>query len=216
MILGDNSVRVIRTDNNKCVVSHSNASFRTNSQRCNDLGSSSNLLVVPNGDRLQFVDFSEEYLVTHSLSLRPRNTVSTAEGGIPRTMAQVTAFAVSPDQSTLCTLDELFDSKTQIRSVTLRFWSRVSADFSEFSLEQVTHIGTKTGTQGLPMSIVSISNKSFAVSLGNEDVRIWSQMRQDGKEARLVWQVVSALRLRDLKVKQLVPNIRLKLDNVSP
>lgn len=66
------------------------------------------------------------------------------------------------------------------------------------------------------MSIVSISNKSFAVSLGNEDVRIWSQMRQDGKEARLVWQVVSALRLRDLKVKQLVPNIRLKLDNVSP
>ena len=66
------------------------------------------------------------------------------------------------------------------------------------------------------MSIVSISNKSFAVSLGNEDVRIWSQMRQDGKEARLVWQVVSALRLRDLKVKQLVPNIRLKLDNVLP
>ena len=66
------------------------------------------------------------------------------------------------------------------------------------------------------MSIVSISNKSFAVSLGNEDVRIWSQMRQDGKEARLVWQVVSALRLRDLKVKQLVPNIKLKLDNVSP
>ena len=54
------------------------------------------------------------------------------------------------------------------------------------------------------------------MSLGNEDVRIWSQMRQDGKEARLVWQVVSALRLRDLKVKQLVPNIRLKLDNVLP
>ena len=71
--------------------------------------------------------------------------------------------------------------------MTLRFWRRVSTDFSEFSLEQVTHIGTKTGTEELPMSITCISNKSFAVSLGNEDVRIWSQMKQEGEEARLVW-----------------------------
>ena len=68
--------------------------------------------MVPNGDRLQFVDFGEEHLMTHSLVLRPRIAVSTADGGIPKTLAQVTAFAVSPDQTSLCTLDELFDSKT--------------------------------------------------------------------------------------------------------
>ena len=135
LILGDNSVRVIRTDNNKCVVSHRNARFTMNDQRCSELSSSANLLVVPNGDCLQFVDFSEEHLMTHSLALRPRNAVSTADGGIPRTKAQVTAFGVSPDQSSLCTLDELFDVNTQIRSVTLRFWSRISADFSQFNLE---------------------------------------------------------------------------------
>ena len=50
--------------------------------------------------------------MTHSLVLRPRIAVSTADGGIPKTLAQVTAFAVSPDQTSLCTLDELFDSKT--------------------------------------------------------------------------------------------------------
>ena len=56
LILGDNSVRVIRNDNNKCVLSHRNASFNRNCS-C-EPSSSANLLIVPNGDNLQFVDFS--------------------------------------------------------------------------------------------------------------------------------------------------------------
>ena len=53
LTLGDNSVRVIRTDNNKSVVSHQNTSFNmAEEQRCKNLSSSANLLVVPNGDRL--------------------------------------------------------------------------------------------------------------------------------------------------------------------
>ena len=67
------------------------------------------------------------------------------------------------------------------------------------------------------MSIVAISDTSFAVSFGNEDVKVWNQMKQqkEGQEERLVWQVVSALRFRDLKVKMLVPNVNLRLSNVS-
>jgi len=38
--------------------------------------------------------------------------------------------------------------------------------------------------------------------------------RQEAEgETRLVWQVVSALRFRDLNVKMLVPNVRLRLSN---
>ena len=79
LVLGDNSVKVIRNDNNKSVLEHRNAGFTADA-----ISSSANLLMVPNGDCLQFVDFSQEYLTTHSLALRPRNAVSTADGGIPK------------------------------------------------------------------------------------------------------------------------------------
>ena len=89
-----------------------------------------------------------------------------------------------------------------MRVVTLRFWSRTSADFSQFNLDQVSHIGTRSGTEGLPMSIQAISNQSFAVSLGTEEVKVWSQIRmEEGGEAKMVWSVVSALKFRDMKVK---------------
>ena len=66
------------------------------------------------------------------------------------------------------------------------------------------------------MSIQAISNQSFAVSLGTEEVKIWSQIRmEEAGEAKMVWSVVSALKFRDMKVKQLVPNIRLRLKNIS-
>ena len=68
------------------------------------------------------------------------------------------------------------------------------------------------------MSIEPINNMAFAISVGNQDVRIWGQIRQqqEGDEAsRLVWCVISALKFRDLRVKQLIPNIRLRVGNVS-
>ena len=49
--LGDNSIRVIRNDNNKVVVSHKNAHIDTNEMGCS-LGSVSNVLMIPNGDTL--------------------------------------------------------------------------------------------------------------------------------------------------------------------
>jgi len=101
--------------------------------------------------------------------------VSTADSGIPKTKAKVTAFSISPDQHSLCTLDELYDLKSNIRVITLKFWSRTSADFAQFNLDQVTHLTNKTGMElDAPMSIEAISNTQFAVSLGNEDVRVWS------------------------------------------
>ena len=52
------------------------------------------------------------------------------------------------------------------------------------------------------MSIQAISNQSFAVSLGTEEVKVWSQIRiEEGGEAKMVWSVVSALKFRDMKVK---------------
>ena len=69
------------------------------------------------------------------------------------------------------------------------------------------------------MSVVAISNDTFAVCIGNEDVRIWSsfESKTDAKDqqARQVWQVVAALNYRDLKAKQLVANVRLRLSNMN-
>ena len=195
LVLANNSVRVIRNDNNKCVLEHRNASFKEGAG-C-ELSSCSNLLLVPNGDSLQFVDFSQEYLTTQSLHLRPRNAVSTADGGI-QSKAQVTAFGVSPDQQSLCTLDELADERTHIKVVTLKFWSRTSEDFSKFKLDQVTHLSATSGN--LRPSIVAISNTAFALSAGTDEVKVWSQMKLQ-EEEKLVWSVVSALKFRDFKVK---------------
>ena len=49
---------------------------------------------------------------------------------------------MTPDLSSLCTLDELYDAYTQIRVLTLRFWSRASDNFADFKLEQVTHLNS--------------------------------------------------------------------------
>mmetsp|Transcript_10247 Transcript_10247/g.12790 ORF Transcript_10247/g.12790 Transcript_10247/m.12790 type:complete len:165 (+) Transcript_10247:226-720(+) len=69
------------------------------------------------------------------------------------------------------------------------------------------------------MSIVAISDDTFAVSAGGEEVRIWSRVEKPGETAeqksRQVWSVMAALNYRDLKVKQLVANVHLRLSNVS-
>ena len=67
--LGDNSIRVIRNDNNKVVISHKNALFDPHSMGCS-LGSVSNVLMIPHGDTLQFVDFASEHIKVDSLALR--------------------------------------------------------------------------------------------------------------------------------------------------
>lgn len=68
------------------------------------------------------------------------------------------------------------------------------------------------------MSIAALSNTTFAVSMGNEEVKVWSQMRMPGEgenqPAKMGWSVISALKYRNFSVKQLVPNTRLRLTNV--
>lgn len=207
LVLGNNTVRVIRSDNNKCVLEHRGVVFAETGH----LSSSSNLVLAPTGDSIQFVDFGQEHTKTQLLALRPRNAVSTADSGI-QSKAKVTAFAITPDQLSLCTLDELFDERTQIRVVTLKFWNRTSNDFSEFRLEQVTHLHGTGDCLG--HSIETISNDSFAVTLGNDEVKIWSQVKlQEGD--KLVWSVVSALKFRDFRVKQLIGGVRLRLSNTN-
>lgn len=107
----------------------------------------------------------------------------------------------------LCTLDQLFDSKTRINVITLKFWSRCSADFSDFNLDQVTHLSTKSILEAKSdkMSVIALSNNSFAVSHGNEEVRVWTRITVPGEsaeqESRQVWSVTAALKFRDLKVR---------------
>lgn len=63
-------------------------------------------------------------------------------------------------------------------------------------------------------SIEAISNTAFAVTLGNDEVKIWNQVKiQEGD--KLVWSVVSELRFRDFKVKQLIGGVRLRLSNTN-
>ena len=55
------------------------------------------------------------------------------------------------------------------------------------------------------MSVVALQNGCFAVSIGNEEVKVWTRMnipKADGEqEQRQVWSVTAALKFRDLKVK---------------
>ena len=69
------------------------------------------------------------------------------------------------------------------------------------------------------MSIATINDDTFAVSLGNSEVKVWSKMLVPGEtpdmESRYVWSVVSAINFRDMNVKQIVPSVRLRLSNVA-
>ena len=69
------------------------------------------------------------------------------------------------------------------------------------------------------MNIVAITNDTFAVCIGNEEVRVWSRFEKPAESqdqaARQVWQVVAALNYRDLKIKQLVANVKLRLSNLN-
>ncbi len=55
------------------------------------------------------------------------------------------------------------------------------------------------------MSIATINDDTFAVSLGNSEVKVWSKMlvpgENPGMESRYVWSVVSAINFRDMNVK---------------
>ena len=62
-----------------------------------DPGSSSSALIVPYADTIQFMDFSTEYINVEKLALRSRNAVSTAEGVISVSKAQVKAFCLTQD-----------------------------------------------------------------------------------------------------------------------
>jgi len=91
--------------------------------------------------------------------------------------------------------------------ITLKFWSRCSADYSDFNLDQVTHLSSKSVLESKSdtMSVVALQNGCFAVSIGNEEVKVWTRMnipKADGEqEQRQVWSVTAALKFRDLKVK---------------
>ena len=78
-------------------------------------------------------------------------------------------------------MDELYDSKTCIQVITLKFWSRVSADFSDFKLDQVTHLSSKANIG--KMSVVALSSGSFAVSIGDDEAKIWNLVTVLGESA---------------------------------
>ena len=139
---------------------------------------------------MQFVDLGAEHASTISLQVKQRNTVSTTYGR-QESFTKVTAFALTPDQQKLVTLERLSDPKTQISVNTLKFWNRTTEDVSDFRLEQVSHINCGDRNCVEP-SITAVNDSTVAVCLGQKEVKIWSSA--DLAEGRTSWTVVASLK----------------------
>ena len=118
------------------------------------------------------MDLGAEHSTTISLQVKARNAVSTTYGK-QESFTKVTAFCMTPDQQQLATLERLHDPKTQISVLTLKFWNRKTEDLSDFKLVQVSHINCGD-RDCLEPSITAISDSVIAVSLGQQEVKIWS------------------------------------------
>ena len=115
-ILSDNTLKVVRLDNNKTVLSATKPLFQHGLVQCVDKS-----LIACDGTRLQFLDLDSEYQSSHQFETKPRNFVATDNSS---SLARIVSFTMVGQN--LVTIERLADSRTEIEVASLKFWRKAS------------------------------------------------------------------------------------------
>lgn len=129
--MSDNSVKVIRFDNNKVRVHLK--SVQLDSQTVGHIRYEHGELIVPHNSELQFFNIDERTL--QGLSVKPTNFASKSDDVEPP-ITGIKSYSLTPDRKNLITFEELLDknSHKEFRVQALKFWSRdiVQEDLANF------------------------------------------------------------------------------------
>lgn len=123
-ILSDNTLKVVRIDNNKTVLATTKPQYASG-----ELQSVDSILVSANGTRLHFVDLNSEFQLSQHIESKPRNFVTTENSDA---LSKVVAFCMTNNKRNLVTLEQLKDSRTDIEVASLKFWRKSQDDFTDF------------------------------------------------------------------------------------
>jgi len=104
MTLADNTVKVVRIDNNKTVLAQKVLQLTPESQ----MSSFDKKLIVPTGTKIQVYDMDEDHRGIQIIDVKPRNYVSNATvENLPE--SKVIAHTFTPNKQTLLSVDALED-----------------------------------------------------------------------------------------------------------
>jgi hypothetical protein len=136
--MADNSVKVIRFDNNKVRVHLK--SVQLDCKSIDGIKYENGELIVPFNSELQFFNIDERTL--QGLSIKPTNFASKSDDIEPPTTI-IKSYCMTPDRKNLITFEELLDKNThkEFRVQALKFWSRdiVQEDLGNFQINWLVH-----------------------------------------------------------------------------
>ncbi|CDW77145.1 u3 snornp-associated protein nan1 [Stylonychia lemnae] len=206
LTLKDNSLKVIRFDNNKTVVDVRNLSFESNK----DVQvAGNNLILAQNGDLL-FNDLVQgDQLQAQVLKIKQRNYVS-QDKNANEIQTNVSSFCITPDQKNLVTFEELIDVDNQHKSIqiqALKFWHReqVTSDINDFQMIQLVHDPCLKQNQKILLH--AVNNTSIVASNGSQ-IQVWNY-EKDGKQ----WIIQDQFDYQELEAVQILSEIKVRMSD---
>lgn len=149
---------MVRVDNNKVALHVQSLNLVQSKQ--NEIQSFDTTIVIPHDHKLQLFNLDEDHRNVHNIDVKPRNYVSNANvADLP--ISKVAAYAFTPDKTTLLSVVNLEDTRTQIKVRSLKILKNNNS--GEWEISHFAHIYDTTSDR---IKVSSISNTSFAVSLG--------------------------------------------------
>ena len=207
-LMADNSVKVVRFDNNKVKVHIQGVQLDRVSLGGKETGFLAGSFVVPHKNTLQM--YSVDDRTVDSLQVKPRNYVSSANQSESVSSTQVESYCFTPDKLTLVTFEELIDANSHkdFRIQALKFWSRdtVQEGFQGFSVDWMLHDPCEDPESGVKLE--AIDNQNIVIVNGSK-IQVWGAASASAEKKK--WGVKAEFKYQGLKVVQIVPDVRYRL-----
>eukprot|EP00347_Sterkiella_histriomuscorum_P004204 403361349 len=203
LILENNSLRVVRFDNNKTLFDIRNVAFNE-TQQTEIYGN--NLVTADKSDLLFYDLVQGDQRQVQVLKVKQRNFASSGDN--QQKFVNITSFAMTPDQKSLATFEELIDIDNQHKSFkiqSLKFWHRdqVASDLDDFQLVQLVNDPCLSHDQkGLKLK--ALNNNTFICGNGNQ-IQIWTR-----NQATNQWQINDQFNYQGLDIVEIHTDIKLR------
>lgn len=147
------------------------------------------------------LDMNEKHRGCRSIDVKPRNYIYNANC-IKTAQSKVIANCFTPNGTYMASVDSLDDPVTCIRIRNLKFWKR--NDDKEYDIYQMVNLYDFDQDN---VFVCAVSNEAIAVSQGPR-VQVWMYKSEQ-------WNMAYELNNKNLNVRQLIPNQRLRVPDIS-
>lgn len=200
----DNSVKVIRFDNNKVKAHIKSLQIDKDDFKNSTVVYDQGTLIIPHKNILQFYNIDDKSV--QQLQVKPRNFISNTDGKQKVPETNIRSFCFTPDLKNLITFEELADknSHKDIKVQALKFWSReaVEEDVSRFEVTWLVQNPCQDANANF--MIEAINNKQVLIVNGSR-IQVWGLI-----EAKK-WSILFEFDYQSLEVLQILSGIKLRM-----